>query len=45
MKPKNFPARRLKRKLRAQKENLHDYRDDINKARSIKTKKDRSKNR
>ncbi len=42
MKPKNFPARKLKRQLIAKGEKLEDHEGELIAARAIRTKKDRS---
>ena len=44
MKPKNFPARKLARKLRAQGEYLINHEYELNAARAIRTKKRRGGN-
>jgi hypothetical protein len=42
MKPKNFPARKLARQILARGDKLKDYGKDLNDARNIRTKKNRS---
>ena len=42
MKPKNFPARKLKRQLKAQGKNPTDHKQEIAEARAIRTKKNRA---
>lgn len=42
MKPANFPARKLARQIRAKGELLSSHENALEKARSIRTKKDRS---
>lgn len=41
MKPKNFPARKLVRQLRAQGKDIADYKTELSQAQSIKSKKKR----
>lgn len=43
MKPKNFPARKLARQLRAQGKLLIDHQQELANAQAIRTKKRRSK--
>lgn len=42
MKPKNFPARKLLRQLKAQGKDPKDYENELKQARLKRTKKDRS---
>lgn len=41
MKPKNFPARKLRRQLVAQKKDLTQCEQELSRARQVRTKKDR----
>ena len=43
MRTKNFPVKKLKRQLRAKGLNPDDYKQDIENARNVRTKKNRSK--
>jgi len=43
MKPKNFPQKKLRRKLIAQKKDLKDHEEELKMARDIRTKKHRNK--
>ena len=42
MKPKNFPARKLARQLKAKGEDLRNYQKELAVAREIRTKKNRT---
>ena len=42
MKPRNFPARKLARQIKANKELLTDHTNKLDLARNIRTKKNRS---
>ncbi len=46
MRPKNFPARKLKRQMKVQKENpdSKENKEKLEEARGIRTKKSRGKN-
>jgi len=41
MRPKNFPARKLSRQLRARNEKLENHKEELEIARNVRTKKNK----